>query len=882
MTIISENDLINSLNISNGNDVTFLLGAGCSILSGCMPASKLVREFKKRIYCVQHGINLNNDIFLDDRKFDEILNNEFDDLNIKNPYSYYFEKCFPEYYDRNKFIKDYFQDVKPSFGYYCFADYLVSKKVKNIMTTNFDLLIERSIRKIDDTYDFLNVSDNETPLLNGETNIIKLHGDYNYDHIKNTEYELKKLSEQLYSSLMSTKFKKLVIIGYSGQDDSIMNFLNDYVASHKDVIIYWCGLEDCCSSSRVNELLSISNSYYVKISGFDSLFIRYYKFAGSKNEFLNNFYKVNYEKNNFDLIPVNQKESFKFNSYRINGNPIVYKTTEIIDDSLLETVYFYKSYKENTYLICNSYFINKLNRFNIVKCSLSEEKIPLNIKCKLIKELIKWHCENIGLSVYKDNIFKESNNLIKDGLKVNVDLFNGDICLIINPNYFIPQENLNDYQKSQINFKKSNLYTKQNWNYLDEKLGLFFNHKLTFGDNNINVSFYSENTCDNLKNIYDCCNEPIMCGDNSQSVNQIKILDLNGPKKIIFSTNKIKVGIFCCEEDKEQLENFLYDVQNGINSIGTELIPTYKGFKNIFNKDIEFIFDALPMFKSKQMMGKDIKSIVDFYIRGLNKMYNEKQVDLALIYVSKRLAWIRNNEELDFHNIIKLKSANKYKTQFLEESTILSNDNKSKILFNFAIGIYTKTIGMPWYPLNYSKETLFLGLSFGRDSKGITVGCSQMFDGSGRGMQLIISQISEKKTRKNQYLTEDEAYELGKKIRQTYYRTSKVEELKRIVIHRSDPFKDEEIEGFKKAFEGIDDFVLLQIIEDTSLNIYPFTNYGCGMYPAKRGTIIKSSNDIAYIWTDGSVNEADVNGGKTYRNSKRGMGRPLKVKKFYP
>ena len=44
---------------------------------------------------------------------------------------------------------------------------------------------------------------------------------------------------------------------------------------------------------------------------------------------------------------------------------------------------------------------------------------------------------------------------------------------------------------------------------------------------------------------------------------------------------------------------------------------------------------------------------------------------------------------------------------------------------------------------------------------------------------------------------------------------------------------------------------------------------------------MKASNDVAYIWTDGSVVEGDVSNGKTYRNSKRGMGRPLKVKKFY-
>lgn len=148
------------------------------------------------------------------------------------------------------------------------------------------------------------------------------------------------------------------------------------------------------------------------------------------------------------------------------------------------------------------------------------------------------------------------------------------------------------------------------------------------------------------------------------------------------------------------------------------------------------------------MQNENIQGIVNSYLNGLKIMYN-KQVDLALIYVSNKLSWIRKNQIVDFHNIIKLKAANKFKTQFLEEKTITSQDNRSKILYNFAIGIYTKTVGMPWYPLNYSKDTLFLGLSFGRDSSGICVGCSQMFDAAGRGMQLIISQISDKKEKIN-------------------------------------------------------------------------------------------------------------------------------------
>ena len=39
MSIINESELINSLNITNGENIMFLLGAGCSIQSGCLSAN---------------------------------------------------------------------------------------------------------------------------------------------------------------------------------------------------------------------------------------------------------------------------------------------------------------------------------------------------------------------------------------------------------------------------------------------------------------------------------------------------------------------------------------------------------------------------------------------------------------------------------------------------------------------------------------------------------------------------------------------------------------------------------------------------------------------------------------------------------------------------
>ena len=263
----TQDNLINSLSLFDNNDVAFLLGAGCSISSGCMSANKMVNEFKRRIYCLKYNIDYSDNLMVNDFGFNSLLEKEFKPIE-GNEYSYYFEQCFPNSYDRNKFIKEKFQTIKPSYGYLCFANYIISKKIKRILTTNFDKLCEKAIRRIDENYDVVIPSDRIMPLMNSETTIIELHGDYNYDSLKNTDIELNELSNNLVREISQSLPKKIVVIGYSGQDKSVMSFLNEVLSQNQDIELLWCSInDDFCENECVNSLLSFnSNSGYVLIN----------------------------------------------------------------------------------------------------------------------------------------------------------------------------------------------------------------------------------------------------------------------------------------------------------------------------------------------------------------------------------------------------------------------------------------------------------------------------------------------------------------------------------------------------------------------------------------------------------------------------------------
>ncbi len=894
MNYLQEN-LINKLNISNEDDVSFLIGAGCSIESGCMGSGKLINEFKKRIYCAKNGLTLDDSTLINDEHFNKILNEEYPS-NMRNPYSYYFEKCFPNPNDRNKFIKECFLNVSPSYGYLCFADYLIRNKIKTVLTTNFDNLIEKAVNKLNANYDISVQSDNICPLQNSKLNLIKLHGDYNYDLLKNTEEELLSLSEQILHTFDSVKYKTIVVIGYSGMDESVMKAFE--ILSKQGVEIIWCCLDESYLNDRIRNILKNNNSGYCVIKGFEDLFSKLYSFQKTKNNVIDEISK-NLKNINFDLNITNQPEQIEFNANVLISSPMCYVIKKSINNDKIKQINeeyldsFVLQYKESLYIVGN---INKIVNVlgvafkSVLNVTICEEDIPFVLKCKLIKESIKIYCRSRQIGVYKDNIYIKNNKIIKEGLEINIDLFKENICLFSNVNYFVVNDQDINKFKTQISQIKSNLYSSGNYKKRKELLEKLFNNSLRFELNDSIIEFDKNPLSNkgNKINFYNCADEPNLVVDKNFSCNQIKLLNEFGPRSTQFSIDKIKVGVFCLEEDKLQLKNYLDLLVNGTNRKGKEdsIIPQYLGFEKIFKKQIEILYDALPSFNHKTILKLSdenklsIFEFTDFCMRGIKKLYDEKQVDIVIIYISNKLASYRTKEDFDLHDNIKLLCSNKYKTQFIEEKSIKSVDDINKKIYNLAIGIYTKTVGMSWYPKEYSKDTLFLGMSFGKEKKGITVGCSQMFDGAGRGMQLIISKISDKH-RKNQYLSNDEAYNLGMKIRTTYCKASKIGNPKRVVIHRSSPFMQEEIEGFKKAFEGIEDFDLIEFSDYTHFNGYKIKNDICQGYPVKRGTTIKISRDSAFVWTDGSINSYEILNGKTYRNNKRGMGKPIKIKKYY-
>lgn len=132
-------------------------------------------------------------------------------------------------------------------------------------------------------------------------------------------------------------------------------------------------------------------------------------------------------------------------------------------------------------------------------------------------------------------------------------------------------------------------------------------------------------------------------------------------------------------------------------------------------------------------------------------------------------------------------------------------------MWALSTSLYAKASGVLWHPVVLDDETAFVGISYAKsNTKGICIGRSQLFDSTGTGIRLILKKLDDPQyIGKNPYMKRDEARTTISKLREEYNKCDPVAKLRRIVIHKTTPFTNQEIAGFTEALEGIEDIELL-------------------------------------------------------------------------
>lgn len=284
-------DLVNYIGLEAPShpNYSIFLGAGASVTSGIKSGGHLVNSWRKEIY-----EQLSKSLYVDDsikdpderttqdnarrRAVEFLIKDHGAWYNPQNEYSSLFERKFDLPSQRRRFVENIVDGKLPSIGYLYLIS-LVNKGFFNtIFTTNFDDLVNEAFYQFSATRPLICAHDsaiNSISVVSKRPKIIKLHGDYLFDDIKNTLRETESLEQNTKEKFIEfSKDNGIIIVGYSGQDRSIIDVLN-YLLQQEEYLkngLYWCFRPDDEISHEVRKILWKDKVYCVEINGFDELF----------------------------------------------------------------------------------------------------------------------------------------------------------------------------------------------------------------------------------------------------------------------------------------------------------------------------------------------------------------------------------------------------------------------------------------------------------------------------------------------------------------------------------------------------------------------------------------------------------------------------------
>ncbi len=741
----------------------------------------------------------------------------------------------------------------------------------------------------------------------------------------------------------------LVFIGYSGCDESIMKVIEEHIGEEDFLKygLVWMIPIGSDLSDRVSTLMESActiseSSCVVEIPGFDEFMYQCYKMQDKPNAQIEDRW-IDFPKRKMPLSFSNQQiDSFiKTNTFLSTGLP----QCKVFDTDITSWKELKEVIGEND--IIAALFSSRIYCFGIeeriqdvfkkhILSEISEEVIPNKILYKhdsiytgMLYELIKTHLVNklglisFGKNKYYDPSKKdvyENNYNVNDGFEIALSVYNGNYYLSIVPTVFLQHINGTDVDKLTkqqiINKIMSGIYNKQ----YDEKLK-YWNKKLK-KNNEQTISFSYNRSTLNFISVFMSCgginrkpewpslnayqfDEPQMLFDvkdkTHTAINQLLGINKFGPIDYSYSKDKlirdsIKLLII---SPKQQITKIL----SHLNSLNQKHSPKnqkdgflqlFNGFEQVYKRGIlipsEDDTSYVITYDQDKAKILNIAAFLDLMKSFIDKISTCHNFDIAVIYIPSIFSGFREsddpNDDFNLHDALKLYATDKsVKLQFIEDKSIKYYD-PCKVRWGLSTSLYAKASGSLWQPVTLNDSTAFVGVSYAQSkSKGICIGCSQLFDSTGTGIRLLLRKIDDPGYfGKNPFMKKDEARAMMSSLREQYYKCDPTAKLNRIVVHKTTPFTREEITGFTQALEGIDDIELLQIQEYCSWRAIRFNNNiksGPENFAIKRGTVISLTSDTFLLWTHGCVIQDELKGRLNYYKGGRGIPVPLIIQRFY-
>ncbi len=780
------NNVISSFSVKPTGSMSVLLGAGASISSGIMSGGQMVWDFKRKIYCIENKVSETTfpdlskesaqkeiQIYLD-------ATGEHPGLYSNNEYSHYFECLFGNSRDRSLYIQEKVRNAIPALGYLCLGALIVEGRINLINTTNFDDLAKAGIYALNPGYSIKTMSSAMDGsigfnLNDGFPTVIKLHGDYLVDHLKNTSEELQKLEDSIGLKLKEGLHNKgLIVVGFAGNDNSVMTTLEEIVnVGGLPYGIIWCKTKGSNLSERAEIFMEMACaksefSGVVDIDNFDDLMYRFYLTTNKSYKEIDERWKDSDYIKPVLFGGLKKRSAFtKTNTFE----SIIVPTKGYVFDTTITSWKELKAYLKDSKGVVAALFKGQVWAFGFIEEIREIFDKTLKSEIRLSEFPIGWHQKDYsyvwsmyydlikvtltakGLVCFGKNKFYDKNTSISenghkvyDAVEIHLSYISGKILLTILPTFYIEKSNgssIDQLQKQNIiNYHISRIYNNgvsQQINDWTQKLcvGSILVFELSDFKLKFNKLVYTSGGEGRKEGwpAVNCfqCEEPRMCfsidDSNKIAVNQLKGLINYGPiegLKNISGKESIRLAVLTPEQAQGEILQHLERLkQQFVTSLKQEqhFLPEYIGFEKIFRRAID-----IPSSNDKaRFMHYNSNSVIKLdairFYKGLIKYIdvfakNLIEFDVLVIYIPSSFGHLREikNESVNFdlHDSLKLYCASKgIVVQFIEGKSAASGKNDlAKTMWGLSTGIYSKAVGRLWKPVTCNKNTAFVGLSY--------------------------------------------------------------------------------------------------------------------------------------------------------------------------
>lgn len=270
-------EIINVHNKMEDRHYAFILGAGASKSSGIATGHELAQRWLEEIYrreCLDKTLSIDEWLTSGTSGFTD---STISFADAGSHYPQIFERRF--YGDREAgyaALEDAIEGKIPSLGYSLLASIIEHTRHKVVITTNFDNLVA----------DALSMQAHQSPLIVAHESlagfvrpnlrrplVAKIHRDL-FLSPKNDQNGVSMMEESWREALKKIfQHYTPIVIGYGGNDGSLMDMLNDLPEGSISGRIFWCA-RDTAIPQKAKNVLTKHKGVLTKITGFDEFMLK--------------------------------------------------------------------------------------------------------------------------------------------------------------------------------------------------------------------------------------------------------------------------------------------------------------------------------------------------------------------------------------------------------------------------------------------------------------------------------------------------------------------------------------------------------------------------------------------------------------------------------